>query len=863
MRRLTERVGWIVACATIALMGTVACGDEAVDNDANSGWNIGNNDTPNGDNDPEQNQNANQQNYRPGVVVDSVEVTPSTLSLGVQESRELVAVAIDDKGDAVDDVTMSWESDDDSVATVDSEGVVTGVAEGGAVITVTVTDDLAVDEVSASAAVTVHQKAWHHVVAGAGTSCGSTWDGDMYCWGSNFHGALGQPGQTAALNSEPIEVALAASVEGMTAGFVHYCAWDANGQTYCWGRNQFGQTGAPPSETVVVPTAIGGSTFTKVEVSGQYSCGLNDDGEILCWGSNVSGELGLTDVSIATTPTLVPTGETMIDVSTGPGHACGIDESGSVHCWGRNFVGAVDPGVITDEQLPPTEVSALSDPATRVVTGATTTCALIEGGEIWCWGYNAQGEIGRDVSVEAIIGPGAVDSDATFVDVSMTGHSVCALTDDAEVYCWGENRYGAVGDGSFENRSTPVAVQGNQQWESVSAGTSHSCGIDTEGETWCWGSNGFGEIGDRRSLNRFDPEPVVGDGLRFDRLITGNFNVCGVEHGGDEVYCWGRNDHSQHQQASPGHSSAPAPIGQWSPDVMALGDAFGCGIDLDGGQAGPLRCWGSNGQGRLGIGQHPHATADPTDIDSDEEFIALDAGNVHACAVSDGHETYCWGGNGAGQVGADADSPQFSPRRVEEDVDYVAVATGLDHSCGLTDDGDIRCWGGNGAGQLGHGHTSDNESVADVVFDYDFVALAAGNNFTCGLADEGDIVCWGVAAYFTGVPGATFDDAPLVFQGEWETLKVGPSVVCAISDEELHCAGWDQDGWIAGQAFSPVQELTHVDHGHAVVDVAVGSSYMCTADGDGVVRCLGHDAWGVLGDGSPVLHPEPVHVDAP
>lgn len=872
--KMWQKAGyWGRIAAVVVLLGGVACGDDAVENGEQNDWNIGDNQNqqpngenhqPNGENQqPNGEQNANDgqndpvENTNPPLPVEITEVTvePAQFSLHPGERRALTATVYDETGETVDGLDLSWESDDESVATVDDDGTVTGVDEGSATVTVSVA------ELSDTAEVTVFEKTWRQIVAGGGTSCGVDFDGDVYCWGSDFHGASGQPGEVPTLNSEPVPVALGISAVGVTVGALHYCAWDEAGQTYCWGFNQFGQAATAPSATTVIPSLVDGQTFSDVQATGQYSCGLTYDGEIHCWGSNHSGELGAGEADFAVSPVHIPFEEPMVDVGMGHAHACGVSASGDLYCWGRNHVGAVDPGVIADQILEPTEVD-LGETVVEVVAGATTTCALTDEGEVVCWGFNARGELGRDVPLEAIVGPGVVETEARFVQLSLMGHSICGLTTDDEVFCWGENRFGAMADGSFEDRSTPVAVGGAERWTSVSAGNSHVCGLDAEGDGWCWGSNAFGEAGDQRSLRRMDPEPVEGEELRFDGLVSGNFNLCGFEHEGDGIYCWGRNEHFQHQTERPGHVSEPQPLSGWVPDELVLGDAFACGIEFDD-EAGEVQCWGSNGQGRLGVESAPWGTADPVAVDSNEEFAALDAGNIHACAVSDANEIYCWGGNDTGQVGSDAGTDQMSPQLVDAGESFVDVATGLDHSCGLTDEGALNCWGANEQGQLGQGSTSATEGPGEIDYEDEFVDVEAGNHYTCGRTDDGEIACWGIAMYFTGVPGATFDDEPLVFEGEWKQLEAGPAVVCAIDDEELYCAGWDADGWIAGNPDSPVDDMTHVDVGHDVEDVVVGPSYVCTADTDGVAHCFGHDAWGILGDGSAVTHLEPVRVAAP
>ena len=869
----------VVRCLAIAacMLMVVACGSEdssKADND--DGWNVGGDDQadaghgtdagagpdggewPNGHDQPDADDGPDADDPSPAAIVE-VRVEPSTMTIAVGERMRLEAVAVDEDGTEVevDAEDVHWSSDDESVVVVDDDGEVTGFSAGQSQVTARI------DDVSGEAQIDVEEQVWRDVAAGSHVSCAVNWEGELYCWGTDHYGMSGQQDFAQPMYSEPVKVALPIDVEGVTVGGGHYCAWDEEGETHCWGFNHHGQVGAPAAEQVYSPTPVLGGPFVSVDAAFQHNCAVTEEGEIYCWGNNENGELGTSELDESSEPVRVDVDEVMVDVSTGFHHSCGVSESGSVFCWGRNFAGAIDPWSPADQVVLPTEVDLFGH-AVEVEVGGVTTCVLTATESVMCWGFNVYGEVGRDAPTGQIAFPAELESDENFVELSAMLHTVCGITDGGELKCWGDNRFGTVGDASNEERSVPSSVDG--QWRRVSVGQTHGCGIDATDEIHCWGGNGLGEVGDGRSTREYSLQPVGGEKSTFDELVMGGHVVCGIDASAEQTYCWGRNESMQQQVDRPGITGAPRQLPNWSPTTMALGDGFGCGIDGDDSQAGVLQCWGANHHGQLGLSIYStNASADPLPVDSLELYRALDLGHSHGCAVADGGDVFCWGDNAYGQVGRTNGSWYYDePLRVDlEGDDFVDVATGDLHSCALNSDGEVWCWGANEFGQLGHGKSSGMEEAAKVDFGHNFVAIEAASHHTCGLNDEADVVCWGNGTFLTGNPDSLFAENPRVFEGPWETLAVGDFTVCAIADDALFCGGWDVDGWLGSPIPMAVNDLRAVDEEVVVTDVAVQAGHLCVLDDSGQTLCRGADAFGVLGSGAEVIYSEPNMVVMP
>ena len=170
----------------------------------------------------------------------------------------------------------------------------------------------------------------------------------------------------------------------------------------------------------------------------------------------------------------------------------------------------------------------------------------------------------------------------------------------------------------------------------------------------------------------------------------------------------------------------------------ALGD-HSCGVAPD----GTGYCWGANGSGEIGDGTTERRSV-PTAVQSEADFVAIDAGRTHSCGLTANATILCWGANSTGQLGDGTTTDSMTPVAVASAEAFVELGVGSRHSCGRTGDGRILGWGSNGKGQLGVGAgITSSLDPAEVAGGLLFTDLAVGNDHSCGVTTTAEMYCWG------------------------------------------------------------------------------------------------------------------------
>lgn len=442
------------------------------------------------------------------VPVATVVVAPSPLTLAPGASAQLSATTRDAAGSTLTGRAVTWSSADTLVAVVSSSGVVTGRSVGGPVL-VTATSE----GVRGTTAVTVQSPFITAVSVGLGntSACAAEASGVTWCWGRNVYGVIGN-GQTGSIVGATRVNTTQAFVE-VDVGFSHACARTAAGSVYCWGTSEWGAIG----DGTILPRylatpVIGGRVASRVSLAYESACLVDGAGFASCWGRNQGGSLGVAaSSSQVTQPSTLAGGiafrtfRVTGDLNSYSG--CGIATDGVSYCWGDNSYGQIGDSTANRSPSP----VRLRNPRAYIdiAPGGFHTCAIDTNGAAWCWGYAFNGAIGTGQNATGwFFGPQSVATTQRFTSITSGREHSCALIADGTAYCWGLNANGQLGDNSLTNRNAPVPVATSVKFTRLVAKEHSTCGIATTTVVYCWGANGFGQVGSGSSLSVTTPSAV-------------------------------------------------------------------------------------------------------------------------------------------------------------------------------------------------------------------------------------------------------------------------------------------------------------------------------------------------------------------
>lgn len=739
--------------------------------------------------------------------------------------------------------------------------------------------------------------------------------GAVRCWGSAFYGELGtgdrqdrgdRPGDMGA-NLVDVDLGAGTSAAALEVYENHGCALLTDGRLKCWGRNSYGLLGQEDDDIRGDdPGEMGenlpgvdlgtGLTVTAVAAGDHFNCALLGDSSVKCWGRNNHGQLGQEhrtqlgddpgELGDNLPPIDLGNGRSVQTLAAGKYHTCALLDNNSVKCWGYNVYGQLGqehsesigdgPGEMGNS-LPDVDLGP-GRSAVAIAAGELHTCALLNNGEVKCWGDNTYGQLGQgdtrdrgDNASEMGDNLAAIELGGAGVAVAIAvgGNQSCAQLQGGTWKCWGHNPFGQLGLGDSDHRGNEAGEMGDNL-PPLDFGTgrtarilrmeeNHACALLDNDQLKCWGRDHAGQLGYEQNAARGDepgesldalPELQLG-ATPIASLFRGTEHLCALSRGGDAI-CWGRNDWGQLGQEDDdargddaGELADLRAINLGADSVvvgLTSGSRMTCAL-LD---TGAVKCWGYNGNGRLGIGSSGNRGNEPDEmgdalpaVQLGGSAIALASGGLGSacttCALLADQTVKCWGFNGDGQLGQGHASPiggdnQDMGKNLAP-IDLAGQATAIDvgnsHVCAILTDGAVKCWGESDQGQLGLGDTGDRGTSVnhmgvnlpsvdlgvDLGAEARAVALALGARHSCALLESGAVKCWG--------------------RNQYGQLGLGDTTNRG-----------DQPGEM-GDALPAIDLGT----GRTAVAITAWSDHNCALLDDGAIKCWGANNYGQLGQG--------------
>jgi alpha-tubulin suppressor-like RCC1 family protein len=353
------------------------------------------------------------------------------------------------------------------------------------------------------------------------------------------------------------------------------------------------------------------------------------------------------------------TGLGAVCVARGYKHTLAIREDGSLYAWGDNSTGQLGLGNQTTYYTPQ-RVGTATNWVSVAAAGSTSavggfSVALNSKGEIWTWGANSLGQLGngayQDLRVPALVS-------GNWIAISAHALNVLAQASDGSLWGWGYNGDGQLGNGTTSNSNVPVAVYfGSQDWVHFDAGSNHSVGILLDGTLWCWGNNSHGE--NANLYNSYNLDPIQEYTYASDWLYAsaGHDHTLGLKNN-RTLYAWGSNQWGQLGTAATVGSTFnwfPTEINSVPDNWDKIGTSVGSSFGLK--QDGTVWSWGPNSSGELGDGTTTNRSTATQEKTKASDWALLSTGYEYvAGAIKQNGLCYGWGANSVGEVGTGSTS---------------------------------------------------------------------------------------------------------------------------------------------------------------------------------------------------------------
>ena len=653
---------------------------------------------------------------------------------------------------------------------------------------------------------------WHSLALGS--------DGNLYSWGQNKYGELGRDTGSAIYDVKPGKVNLPKGITKITqisAGTFYSMALDSDGDLYSWGDNTYDELGRYAGgypfrdrspRKMIMPAGV--KKFTWIKAGEWTSLATSSDGSLYSWGWNEYGQLGRNTAPARQdrTPRKVtmPAGVTKFtQVSTEHRHSLALGSDGNLYSWGLNDCEQLgrDTGSAKYDVKPgkvPTPAGVAQ--FTEVSAGYSHSLAIGSDGNLYSWGQNKYGELGRPTSGKYDSSPGMVafPEDPKPVNVSFGGTPGTNLDPNSDG-TW------SVTTPPHDHGRVDTVITWRMNGERPDAHLSYRylgnylIVFDPDG------GNGFGFqiVTEGNRVKRPAKDPTKNKHL-FDGWFIGNTAYDFSRPVTDKVTLtahWSSADSNKWKlDKDNGPESGGQTVTLTPPPARGIRISQADGGYLHSaavGSDGSLYTWGDNSRGQLGRDTADKQDSHPSKADTPAgvNFVHVSAGYGFSVALGSDGSLYSWGDNSRGQLGraVTSNTPANRPNKVEAPagITFVQASAGGSHVVALSSDGNIYTWGDNSAGQLGRTVTSntpaDKPGKADTPADVTFTSVSAGQGHTVAVDTQGDVYTWGdnthgeLGRSTTSIPADKPGKADTPAGATFTLASAGGSHSVAVSDD--------------------------------------------------------------------------------
>ena len=607
-------------------------------------------------------------------------------------------------------------------------------------------------------------------------------DGTVWAWGRGQEGQIGHGVGWDGYRQNrytPVQVIISDSgdnageqlknITSIAAGKIHNLALDSNKKVWGWGWSAEGQLGKDDRRNsyVAIPIPIRDKNGTEVNIKAidagmLFSIALCESGNVYAWGRNSMGQLGQGSFTNDHVPRQVAHLSDIIAISAGHQHFLALKRDGTVWAAGLNDKGQLGDGTAgggprddASNKNEPVQVADLSN-IVAIAGGGKHSVALDKSGNVYTWGWNQQGQLGdgtttdrhKPVKVPALDKVSRIDANGDF-----TGDYTLALRDGV-LYSWGHNNYGQLGNRTDRlDKTTPFRVPAFDNIIHFSPGAAHVLVMTAVGDVYSWGRNWDGQLGVADAYVRNAAAKVGGnlEGKNIKKIAVGELITLALTDDG-EVYGWGRNNYGQLVQGGTLDTRAPAKLGaagfEMPPDKI---------IDID------ISNWSSGKEGGTVVALTENGDVWAWGHNLNSELGRQTSDLLSLGDTANGHLRFSWRPikvNGIDKVRAISVG--------SDRIHVLAIRCECDTFCKVEEQDCVNTtvwgWGRNSSGQLGNGMTTpSNQHVPVQVQEHEsgqpllnIVQVVAGDRNSTALDKDGNVYVWGSRANGAGIiPGGT------------------------------------------------------------------------------------------------------------
>ncbi|MBI4652592.1 Ig-like domain-containing protein, partial [Candidatus Desantisbacteria bacterium] len=670
-------------------------------------------------------------------------------------------------------------------------------------------------------------------------------DGTLWSWGENNNWQLGDG--TTDNKNRPIQIGTDTDWAAIAAGNSHCIALKSNGTLYAWGRNNYGQLGDGTNIFKNIPTKIGiDSDWADIAAGVNYTIALKSDGTLWSWGEGLDGKLGLGTTTDKWIPTKIGVDTDWAEITVYSYHTMALKNDGTLWGWGNNYYGQLGDGtnsnnLAQNNRNSPIRIGVDIDWAV-VSAGDSYTMALKSNGELYAFGYNFYGQLGNGTTANKNI-PTKIGQDTDWVSIIPGNKFSMAIKSNGTLFTWGINSYGQLGDGTTNNRNSPIQTGTDTDWVTGTSGGNHSACLKSNGDLFTCGNNAFGQAGDG-SPEDINTPLLIGNDSDWQVLAAGGEHATALKTNG-KLYVWGYNNFGQLGILSTENMKNPVTMDLYYWQEIAAGGYHTIAIKDN----GTLYAWGYNGFGQLG----DNSIVDKKSIQqisSNTNWLAITAGRYHSAGLKTDSTLYGWGNNSFGQISGGLSQLKINPTQIGTERDWIAVSAGGYHTIALKTDSALYGWGDNYYGQLGNGTNTNKNIPTQIGTDENWGAVAAGGIHTIALKKDGRLYGWG-DNYYGQLGNGSFENKNIPTQigidNDWQVISAGEYHTIALKkDGRLYGWGDNDYGQLGNGSFENKNIPTQIGVDSDWQTISAGKYYTIALKKDGKIYGWGDNAFGQI-----------------